>query len=221
MINIMCNRYQIDADWCYSSFSRYIKPQHRVLIIPLSFSDSLIANAKDWQKYYGYGGEHYTGIIGTLKAYGIAETSIDFINYFTDDSESAKSKIRAADMLYFPGGMPEKAVARIAEMGITDAISAYDGIVLGYSAGAMMQLKEYHITPDRTYPNYGYYTGLGLIDGFEIEVHYENTDVQNAAISRYIAERHKPVYAIGDSGAIICDSGKIETVGDVQFFSAE
>ena len=221
MINIMCNRYRIDADWCFNAFSQFIKPQHRVTIIPLSFWDSWIANAADWQKYYGVGGEHYTGIIGTLKAYGIAETSIDFINYFTDDSESAKSKICATDMLYFPGGMPEKAVARIAEMGITDAIRAYDGIVLGYSAGAMMQLKEYHITPDRTYPNYGYYTGLGLIDGFEIEVHYENTDVQNAAISRYIAERHKPVYAIGDSGAIICHSGKIETVGDVRYFSAE
>jgi len=93
-----------------------------------------------------------------------------------------------------------------------------NGIVIGYSAGAMIQLSEYHITPDKDYPTFIYYKGVGLINEFGIEVHFEKTEIQKASIKRYIAEKRKPVYAIGDNGALIVSGTDIQMIGDVVYY---
>ena len=62
-----------------------------------------------------------------------------------------------------------------------------------------------------------YRNGLGWLDGFYIEVHYENNAVQNAAIRRVLAERNRTVYATEFmKGAIIAENGNIRLVGDVK-----
>ncbi len=55
---------------------------------------------------------------------------------------------------------------------------------IGSSAGAMIQIAKYHITPDEDYNTFTYNKGLNLIKDFDIEVHYEGTEVQNKYIKR-------------------------------------
>ena len=57
--------------------------------------------------------------------------------------------------------MPEKAVARMQQLGITQAVRNFDGVVMGASAGAMLQLGRYHVTPDEDYDSYGVYKRFG------------------------------------------------------------
>ena len=58
------------------------------------------------------------------------------------------------------------------------------------------------------------------LDDFYLEVHYENTKVQNEAIRRVLSERGKTVYATAFmSGGIIVDNGNIKLIGDVKTFS--
>ena len=92
---------------------------------------------------------------------------------------------------------------------------------MGYSAGALIQLGEYHLSPDKDYPEFGYYEGLGYLDGFYAEVHYGGTEIQHQSIRRVLMERNKPVYGLTDDSAIIVSDGRIEPVGPVQIFLPE
>ncbi len=107
---------------------------------------------------------------------------------------------------------------RLIEFDLVNEIKKHDGIVMGYSAGAMIQLSEYHISPDNDYPVFSYNTGLGFIDSFGIEVHFQDTEIQNICIEKFRTEKKKPVYAIGDYGAVIVSGTEIQMIGDVKYY---
>lgn len=220
MVNILLEGYDIDAPWLYAELKDYIKPGASVAVVAFSFRDSRVKSPEDWNTLYGKeNGKYYGGIVGGFAAYGISEEKIVFLNYFTDTKESAAEKIRAADIVYFLGGLPDRMMERIREFELYDVLMAHDGIVMGYSAGAVLQLAEYHLSPDADYPEFQYYEGLPYLRDFYLEVHYEETDVQKQSIRRVTAERGKPVYATAyRAGAILADNGTVRLLGDVKRF---
>ncbi|MBO5006510.1 MAG: Type 1 glutamine amidotransferase-like domain-containing protein [Clostridia bacterium] len=220
MVNILLDYYDIDSPWLFDSLKRYIKPHHKVAVIAFSFRESRVKNLSDWDFLYGgKSSRFYSGLTGALSAYGIKEENIQFLNYFTDTKETAAEKIRSADILYFLGGLPDKMYERLKEFDLLDVIMKHNGIVMGYSAGAVIQLAQYHLSPDDDYPALGYYEGLPMLRDFYIEVHYENTDIQNAAIKSVLKEKKKTVYAFSlGKGAIIAENGEIQLLGDVKTF---
>ena len=164
-------------------------------------------------------GKYHDGIVGGFTAYGIPADKITFINYFTDTKETAAQKIKAADIIYFLGGLPDRMMDRIKEFDLYDVLMQHDGILMGYSAGAVIQLAEYHLSPDDDYPEFKYYEGLPYLSDFYMEVHYEGTTVQEESIQRVLAERGKTVYATAfRSGAILVDNGSIKLLGNVKVF---
>lgn len=192
MINILLEGYGIDAPWLYNELKNYIKLRCSVAVIAFSFRDNRVRSLSDWNLLYSKeNGKYYNGIAGSFAAYGISEDNISFVNYFTDDRETAARKIKAADIIYFTGGLPDRMMARIKEFDLYDTLLKHNGVVMGYSAGAVIQLAEYHLSPDDDYPVFGYYDGLPYLKDFYLEVHYENTLVQNESIQRVINERQK------------------------------
>lgn len=219
MINILFNRYDISAEWCFTEFQKYIKPNHKVVIIPFSFKDERINSDASWKVYYGEKeGLYFDGIVNSFLSYGIKSENITWINYFTDTRETAKNKITGADIVYFTGGLPDKMMERLKEFELLDIIENHNGIIMGYSAGAMIQLECYHITPDKDYDTFGYYKGMKMLNSFDIEVHFENSDLQIACIERVRKETGKPVYAIEDDGAVIVAKDGITAVGNVHYY---
>ena len=220
MINILLEGYDIDAVWLYDELKKYIKPTHSVAVVAFSFRDC-VKSIVDWNLLYSKEkGKYYGGITGGFASYGIPEENITFINYFADTKESATQKIEEADIVYFPGGLPDRMLDRIKEFNLYDSLMKHDGIVMGYSAGAVIQLSEYHLSPDEDYSEFRYYNGLPYLNDFYIEVHYEGTDIQNESIQRVIAERSKPVYATAfGAGAIVVDNGNIKLIGNVKTYN--
>lgn len=109
---------------------------------------------------------------------------------------------------------------RIKEFDLYDTLLQHKGVIMGYSAGAVIQFEEYFLSPDEDYPEFKYYKGLPYLKNFYMEVHYEGNPPQDDSINRVISERGKPVYATNfRSGAIIVDNGKIKLVGNVRTFS--
>ena len=218
MVNILLEGYEIDAPWLYQELKKYIKPIHKVAVVAFSFRDNRVKSLADWNVLYSKeNGRFYGGIVGGFTAYGIHEENISFVNYFADTKESAKQKIETADIIYFLGGLPDRMMDRIKEFDLQDILMKHQGIVMGYSAGAVIQLAEYHLSPDDDYPEFGYYEGLPYLKDFYLEVHYEKTASQKAAIEKVIAERQKPVYATSLlKGAILVDNGSIRLLGDVK-----
>ena len=220
MINILLEGYDIDAPWLYDELKHYIKPEFSVAVVAFSFRDSRVRSLEDWNALYGKeSGKYYGGIVGGFTAYGIPEENIRFINYFSDTKESAYQKIKQADIVYFLGGLPDRMMDRIKTFDLYDVLMKHDGILMGYSAGAVIQLSEYHLSPDEDYPEFKYYEGLSYLKDLYLEVHYEGTDIQKASIQRVLSERGKTVYATHlRSGAILADNGKIKLIGDVEVF---
>ena len=220
MINILLEGYDIDAIWLYDELKQYIKPTHSVAVVAFSFHDNHVKSIADWNLLYSKeNGQFYAGITSGFAAYGISERNITFVNYFADTKESAAQKIEKADIVYFPGGLPDRMMNRIKEFDLYDLLMKHDGIVMGYSAGAVIQLSEYHLSPDEDYPEFHYYNGLPYLKDFYLEVHYEGTDIQNDAIKRVIDERGKTVYATElEAGAILVDNGNIKLIGNVKTY---
>lgn len=221
MINILLDVYNIENPHLYCELKNYIKPNHSVAVIALAFRDSQVKSLADWNLLYGKeNSKYYSKIVNGLVAYGISEDNIKFINYFTDSKESAAQKIDSSDIIYFLGGLPDRMLNRIIELELYHTLMKFDGIVMGYSAGALIQLAEYHLSPDDDYTEFKYCKGLPYLDSFYLQVHYEDTKVQNESIKRVISERKKTVYATDFKfSAILVDNGNIKLIGNVKTFN--
>lgn len=220
MVNVLLESYDLSAPFLREKLRTYIKPNSRVTIVAFSFLPSQAANLSQWEDLYGAErGMFYHWLVDPFQKFSIPEENITFVNYFSDTKETAAQKINDADILYFTGGLPDAMMDRLEEFQLIDLLCAFDGVILGCSAGAMIQLQEYHITLDWDYPEFGYYRGLPWLKDFYVEVHYENTDIQNQSIQRVLTQRQKPVYAIAhDRGAIIVENGTVEMLGEVKKF---
>lgn len=219
MVNILLERYQIDAEWLFADLQAYIQPGARVLAIPFAFRDNRVPDLSAWDALYRRNsGKLWRGVVDSLGAYGVVEERIEFLNYFTETKASAKEKVRAADIVYFLGGLPDRMYARLQAFDLIETLAAHQGVAMGYSAGAVIQLAEYHLTPDEDYPAFGYYPGIPYLRDFFVEVHYAGSDVQRASMAKVLVEKRKPVYAMRETGAIIVDNGTIKLVGDVEKF---
>ncbi len=223
MIHILLEGYDCCQPWLFDSLRTYIKPYHKVAVLPFAFRDSRVRSAEDWDLLYSKeNGKFYGGITGGFLPYGIPEENITFVQYYRDTPESAAEKIKKADIVYFPGGLPDRMMERIRKFALEDVLMKHTGIVMGYSAGAVLQLAEYHLSPDEDYPTFGYYKGLPYLRDFYLEVHYTGTDEQKESIRRVLTERGKTVYATQlGTGAILVDNGTVKLLGDVHVFEAE
>ena len=218
MVNVLLNYYNFDGEWARTRLEKYVKNK-RVLIVPLAFRESQAWDEQSWQTVYGRNGEKYANIIAPFLAYGYKEKEIDWLNCY--DSRNHVEQIQNATLLFFTGGMPEKAIRRMDELGITNAVKNFDGVLMGASAGAMLQLDVYHITPDEDYSHYEVCRGLSLVKGFDIEVHYLATDLQNECTKRAVSELGLPVYQMWHEGGLIVDGGAITVMGNVNYVSCK
>ncbi len=216
MINILLEGYDINAEWLYNDLRNYIKPNYKVAVVAFSFRDSRVKCLSDWNALYSKeNGKLYNGIITGFTAYGVLKDNISFINYFSDTKETAKRKIQSADIIYFLGGLPDRMMDRINEFELKDVLLSHNGIIMGYSAGAVIQFEEYFLSPDEDHKEFSFYKGIPYLKDFYLQVHYEGTQNQNESIKRVASERDKPVYVlIAGKGAMVVDNGEIKLIGN-------
>ncbi len=210
-----------NMDRFYEELKDCIPPRSRVAVIAFSFYDDCVKDAASWNRVYRPGGKDYKETIEVFRPFGIEEEDVVFVNYFLDTKESAAEKIRSADVIYFTGGLPDRMLDRIREFDLEDLLLAHRGVVAGYSAGAVIQLDRYHLSPDGDYPQFGYYEGLGYLSGFDLEVHYEHRPEQDASIAHVLREDKVPLYVLHTAkGGLVVKDGVIRTVGQVDVYPA-
>lgn len=213
-IHILMNTYEINQKWCYPTLRKYIRNDEEVCIFPFGFFDQ-----EDYEMYYSSDrGMEYQAHMKVFSKYGISKNQIHWVDYFNDSKEEMENKIMNSSLIFLPGGAPDLMMKRIKEKRLKPLLKNYQGIVLGYSAGAMVQLKEYHITPDQDYSTFGYYSGLNQLSGFDIEVHFAKSRIQMESIERVREQRQIPVYGIYDNGGIVIEGNHLEFFGQVDRF---
>lgn len=210
---VLMNTSMIDEGWVQPSLRKRIHADDEVCVLAFSFFDDT-KNLSDWNKQYKKGqGIWYRSNTDVFFPYGLKEKQIHWVNYFTDSIEAMKSAIANSNILLLPGGAPDLLMKRMREKKLLPLVKRFRGLVIGYSAGAMAQLAQYHITPDEDYPEFSWQKGLGYLSGFDIEVHYRNSSHQNRYIERAIEEKGMTVYAIEEKGGMIVDEK-----GEISFF---
>ncbi|MBU2616030.1 MAG: Type 1 glutamine amidotransferase-like domain-containing protein [Nanoarchaeota archaeon] len=124
-----------------------------------------------------------------------------------------KKKIKDASIIFFTGGLPEKIIDEIKKLNIQDLLSNFEGVLVGYSAGALAFSKYCLITKDDDYKRTMIIRGLGLVN-FTVSVHYdENEDNELINFSNIL-----DIYAIPDKSMIINISDKIDYFGNIFLF---
>lgn len=209
-------------DWIFPYLSPLIQPAHKVAVLPFSFREEWISDEDTWNACYnGPESKYYLENVGPFERYGInLSEQVTFLNYFKDTPEQMRQACENADILFFTGGLPDRAVERIEALGLTEVIAAHPGLKIGVSAGALMLLPNFYVSPDDDYPELLYFKGLSLIDSSDyIEVHYDpsNPD-QQIALQDALANHCSRVHAIGDFGAIFVTDSDWQMVGDVTCF---
>lgn len=211
-MNFLLSSYDFHEEWAYDVFRPIIQKDMNVVVIPFSFDKKDVNDELDFDKHYGENGIHTPWIYRPFMFYGISKENIVFLDYYRNSIEYMQDMIREADILFLTGGLPDQYLDRLKEKHIAHLITK-DKIIIGASAGAMIQLDIYHVTPDDDYPEYHYQSGLGLVSDIEIEVHYCSSDLQNYGLNRVIYERKLPTYTVPNDGGVFIDCNHIIAFG--------
>lgn len=214
-VNILMNTSIIDDAWCYPALKKYLHSGDVVCVLAFSFFDDT-KNLDDWNRQYAKGrGIWYKANTDVFRRFGIPEKDVHWVNYFTDSREEMLNAIANSNVLLLTGGAPDLMMKRIKEKRLKKILKTYQGVVIGYSAGAMVQLSDYHISPDEDYPSFSWQKGLGMLEGFDIEVHYAATPHQKRWLEKARQDRNMKTYAIYEKGGMIVENEKISFFGQV------
>lgn len=216
---VLLNTTMIDEKWIKPYLKPLISADDCVCVLAMSFFDDT-KNAQDWDRQYGPGrGIWYRSHQDVFYPYGLKPDQIFWVNPFEDDRKSMQQKILASSILLLPGGAPELFMRRIRKNGLKKILQNYQGLVIGCSAGSMIQLGTYHISPDADYPEFLWDQGLGYLPQLDIEAHYHASKHQKECIKTAQQKHHLPVYAIYEQGGLIAYSnGSLALAGQVDVF---
>lgn len=215
MVNILMSNMSLDKKWCRLELRDYIKPESRVTIFGFQFYDEELRSAGHWDEFYDKkSGAFYKYLTEPLLFFGVATKSIKWINYFKDTTASALRKIKNSDVLILTDGIAERMSEIIDRLELAQAIKNYKGVIIGFGAGAVIQISDYQLEPN-FFREFGYLRGLGLVNNIGLEINFESCDSENISIRRFLEEKQRPLYAITDDGAVVVDNGEIFTLGDV------
>ena len=213
-MNILLNINNFSQPYAYDTLRQIIKPEMHVLIIPWSYHEDYIRSAEDFDREYGKNGAQYEEIAAEFMSYGIKRRNIRVLHYYKDSKRIARSKFYHADILFLTGGYPDRFLYRIDHVGIRSLIQSFPGIVMGTSAGAMIQLDRYHVTPEEEGQDYEYHEGLGLLSGFDIEVHYEDSFAHLSSLIIDLKLHGTPIFALPNTGGMIVNGEDYLLLGD-------
>lgn len=218
---ILLSNNNYHEDWIFEHLKPLIQPSDKVVVFPFAFHEDWIHSPETWETAYNpEDGKYYMENVGPFKHYGLDLSQVTFLNYFKHTPEEMKTLIHEADILFFTGGLPERAVARVEELGLKPSIENHKGLKIGVSAGALMQFPKFFNSPDDDYPELSYHSGIGTLEGPHfIEVHYEKNNLpQQLAIKDALKSHCEKIYAIGQNGALMVNEKGLKRIGEVSVF---
>lgn len=210
MINILVSRKsKLLEPQMVSKIKPMIQADDKVAILGFSFFEKQIKNKEDWENYYGINTEYHNDCQLIFTQLGIKSENIVWLNYFKHTKETLIKIINESQVLFLPGGAPDEMMERIHEKEITEVLENFDGLVIGSSAGAMIQFNYFHISKDNDYKAFNICDGLGYLKDFSIEVHYKRKKVQKSGMKKASKIFKRDVYILPDDAAIVCEKDQI------------
>ena len=194
-------------------------PADNFLVLPECTMPHYVSDEAGWERYFGSGGILSEKIRAALAQAGADPGRVFFHRYLSEQP------VRLSDYscLILPGGDAELGVKRLTCQGLDRQLADYRGRVIAYSAGALLLLDQYFLSPNYYYKTFSVHRGLNILPGgFALEVHYNGSDEMDSYIRQGLQELDRGVWAIGNDGAMkIAPGSPIQTTGTVQWFGPE
>ena len=207
MINILLSITSVDDVDIINTIRHYLINKKRVLILLYSFFQAHTPNEDKYNEYYSSSSEHHNKVVTAFKGFGMNEDSLIFIDYYKHTSSQIISYIKTSDVIYFPGGSPDEMMNRIHDKGLYEELSKFEGVVIGSSAGTMIQFDEFMIIPDDDYNKPCKYKGLGYIKNYYVEVHYSGSRLEKRYINK--SSETKNFLMIPNNGMVVFEDNRI------------
>ena len=223
MYSILLSEYEKGMELVEKKLIKIVNSEQKAVIISWTFPTEINKKTFD-EEWFPKGGRRYNKYVGSLLKLGIKEENIAVLNcYDKENFKNFKKIIDDSDILVITGGNPEMLYSKVTqETEILYNIKHYKGIIIGFSAGADLQLKRYFITAKNNYYKYfAFYDGFGVLDDpFYIDVHSIKNKRYLDKLQKVANDKKKNVYAIFNDGGIIYnrDSNESELFGNVLTF---
>lgn len=226
MYSVLLSKIEYVFSLIKNRLKEIVNENMRVVVLPWAFPTELDYD-RLINEYFKEGEKKYYKYINSLLELGLKKENITILNcYDRENFEKFKAIIDDSDILVITGGNPEMLYSKVTqETEILYNIKHYKGIIIGFSAGADLQLKRYFITAKNNYYKYfAFYDGFGVLnDPFYIDVHSINNKKYLSKLQKVANSKQKNVYAIFDDGAMIYnrDTKELEILGNVLTFKPE
>lgn len=223
MYSILLSEYEKGMELVEKKLIKIVNSEQKAVIISWTFPTEINKKTFD-EEWFPKDGRRYNKYVGSLLKLGIKEENISVLNcYDKENFKNFKKIIDDSDILVITGGNPEMLYSKVTqETEILYNIKHYKGTIIGFSAGADLQLKRYFITAKNNYYKYfAFYDGFGVLnDPFYIDVHSIKNKRYLDKLQKIANDKKKNVYAIFNDGAIIYnrDSNETELFGNVLTF---
>lgn len=208
MINILSSHRIYNHPKVKDEVLKYINKNSRICVIAFSFFESGFTQ-ESYELSYQKEGRWYMHIIEPFLDLGLTEENFSWIIYKKDNTKDAIVKINQADVIFFPGGAPDLFISRLKEQGLFDHLKNVDKILMGPSAGTMIQFDQFHISKDYDYKKFSIHEGLGYIKDFGVEVHFRRRKQQKKGIRRMSRLNPRPIYTVNEDGMMILENNQI------------
>lgn len=209
-ILMSCNN--CNQDYAFETVKNYIKPHMKIACIPF-------ASDLNWQlqeDFTEYKNRHFK----IFSDFGIPEENISIIKISNGRSKIMDTIIKS-DIVFFSGGFMENIMFLTSVYnlkGFFQSIKEHK-LFIGESAGTLVLQDSYMEVPyiEEGYKRYRYMVGLGLIEGYNLMVHYDKYNIYHQK-NKDVLEKMEVGKVIGltDSSLIIIDDDKVELIGDYE-----
>lgn len=154
----------------------------------LCFSGANIRWQIDNRKELLQGGNYYNERYKPFKKFNVTKDNFYIVSP-TDDVDIVRAKFKYADVILLSGGAMESLEILLKEFDLWNLIKIVDKHIIGVSAGALIQLDKYNITPyiDVDYDYYDTCTGLGLLKDVRLIVHYRHDYDKHREILQHVS----------------------------------
>ena len=225
MYSILFSKIELAGDMMVPKLKKIISKDSKVSIFPWTFPKELNGEQLE-SDFFKKNGKRYQRYVSFLLKLGVEEKNINICNCYSQNTKTLKKMIHNSDVLLFPGGNPEMLYSKVVqETEILYDIKHFNGIVIGESAGAVLQFKRYFITAKNNYYGYeAFYDGFGLLnDPFYLDVHTDSDIKYLNRLQQIANETKKSVYALYDDGCIIINrkSKQVTTEGHVEIYDCD
>lgn len=152
-------------------------------------------------------GRHYEKYLNQLESLGIKKSKAKTINPYKTNRKEINNLLNTSDAIFIPGGNPEMFMTLAIRLNIIDLLTNYKGVIIGESAGSVLQFDFYPLTAQNNFYNTNsYYNGFSAIKtDFVLDVHTQDTVEYRDSMQKLSEMKDKNIISIYDGGYILYD----------------